>query len=541
MNHGLKGFPVYSGFKNGLNGFSKKRTVSESFFGFPKNMDAYDFLVNATTNTFAATINIIGPVGGIITIDKGDGSILKVKLDGQSQNITLTYGGIGKYKVNIFGDTLSLTRFNFNNSGLTGYLSQGTIDKFLNVEELQIVGGTITGILPNFSKHGRLKKLWVYGQKFFGEIPSFNECALLEEIRLNIGVNSNTFIGPIPSFSSCLNLNYFDCAFTTVSGELPSFNGNVNLVTFNVGSCPGLVGELPSFSNCVLLQKLNIANCKFNGALPSFSACVKLKECLINNCLFSGTLPSFNSSINLTTFNCSVNSFAGDLPNFNNCSNIAEFRVNNNLFTGSLNIPPSSKNNIYMTYGDNLFDSPSPDFSVITGSLNSLYIQNSKITGTLILPSNSTLDQFYGHTNAGLTNIMWGANSKYLSAFAFFFSNCALNIVFPIGTKIITPILILENNSMSQASVDGTIDNLFLNRNTIQVYYASNSKSLTIHGNNAAPSGTYQQPSGFTHDLTEVELDALTTSVKEKIWILVNCQVSSVDTTKRYKWTITTN
>ena len=113
------------------------------------------------------------------------------------------------------------------------------------------------------------------------------------------------------------------------------------------------------------------------------------------------------------------------------------------------------------------------------------------------------------------------------------------NITYPFGTKILLPNLTVDYNSMNITNIDNSLNNLFIGRNN----FSNIIKRLVAGGNNAAPSGTYQQPSGFTHNLTEGEIDTLsaTWSVKEKIWILVNCQVSSVDTTKRYKWTITTN
>lgn len=103
---------------------------------------------------------------------------------------------------------------------------------------------------------------------------------------------------------------------------------------------------------------------------------------------------------------------------------------------------------------------------------------------------------------------------------------CALNMTFPIGVNNFLPSVInIQDNGMSQANVNSTIDNMYSGRtkwNTTTV-----SKSLNIAGTNAAASGTYQAPSGFVLGSN----DGTPASQKEKLYVLVN----------NYAWTITYN
>lgn len=106
----------------------------------------------------------------------------------------------------------------------------------------------------------------------------------------------------------------------------------------------------------------------------------------------------------------------------------------------------------------------------------------------------------------------------------FDFQNNALNMVFPIGTGSFLPASIqIQNNGMSQANVEATLDNIYTNR--AKWVGTVRAKSLNIGGTNATPTGTYQAPAGFVLGSN----DGTPASIREKIYVLVN----------NYGWTIT--
>jgi len=98
-------------------------------------------------------------------------------------------------------------------------------------------------------------------------------------------------------------------------------------------------------------------------------------------------------------------------------------------------------------------------------------------------------------------------------------SGCALDMTFPLGVNNFLPITVqVQNNNMSQANVDATLQNLY--NAEVAGKYATTiaAKSLYIGGTNAAPSGIYAD---------------VTTPVtgNEYKWKLVNT----------YNWTISSN
>lgn len=98
-------------------------------------------------------------------------------------------------------------------------------------------------------------------------------------------------------------------------------------------------------------------------------------------------------------------------------------------------------------------------------------------------------------------------------------------MTFPFGTNNFCPGNIsIQNNALSQPNVDATIENIYNNRGAD---WGSGTKSLTISGTNATPSGTYQAPAGFVLGSS----DGSPASAKEQAYVLVN----------NYDWQIVMN
>ena len=112
----------------------------------------------------------------------------------------------------------------------------------------------------------------------------------------------------------------------------------------------------------------------------------------------------------------------------------------------------------------------------------------------------------------------------------------------------------IQINSNSFTGLNSLYANeIFDNR----LIFPSLSKIVFTYGNSETLTGTYQQPnvgtySGNINDLTEVEINNLKAgtdydgagtntpwSTLEQVWVLVNLEVSSTDSTKRYAFTIT--
>lgn len=95
---------------------------------------------------------------------------------------------------------------------------------------------------------------------------------------------------------------------------------------------------------------------------------------------------------------------------------------------------------------------------------------------------------------------------------------------FLLGDKDFYPSPIVIKGVMSQPNVDITIN--FIYKNKLK-WSSCNTRSLNISGTNAAPSGTYQAPSGFIHKMSDGDPE----SGMEQIYVLIH----------NYGWIITFN
>jgi hypothetical protein len=114
-------------------------------------------------------------------------------------------------------------------------------------------------------------------------------------------------------------------------------------------------------------------------------------------------------------------------------------------------------------------------------------------------------------------------------------------------------LLWLYDNNFTTAQLNSIINMVFSKRTD----YNTASKTLYIYSNSGTPTGTYQQPdlgtyTGNINNLTETQINNLvagtdytgigtniTWSELEKCWVLVNLDISSTNSTARYKWLIT--
>ncbi|HRJ29623.1 MAG TPA: hypothetical protein PLV21_05980 [Cyclobacteriaceae bacterium] len=127
----------------------------------------------------------------------------------------------------------------------------------------------------------------------------------------------------------------------------------------------------------------------------------------------------------------------------------------------------------------------------------------------------------HGFNNPTLSVINNMENVEYTHAQATFrrwhFSNCPLlNVTFPFGVNGFLPGSIqIQNNNMSQANVDATINSVYQNRGK---NWGTGVQYLNIAGTNSAPSGILQPPAGFVLGAN----DGNPVSAKEQVYVLVN-------------------
>ena len=177
---------------------------------------------------------------------------------------------------------------------------------------------------------------------------------------------------------------------------------------------------------------------------------------------------------------------------------------NNTLMTGITNPTTANNISIYWAYNCNL--TGTLDITPITGNILDFSVY-----------SNSLLTAITFQTTGAITNT-FRANS------------CGLDITFPLGTKIFCNEAVngirIQNNGMSVANVDATIDNLYTNR---AAFNNTVNKLLDISGTNGAVTGTYQAPVDYVQGGT----DGTPASQKEKIYVLKNQTTAGV---LKYKW-----
>ena len=248
------------------------------------------------------------------------------------------------------------------------------------------------------------------------------------------------------------------------------------------------------------IQVFNVAGNLISGTLPSFASCTALTIFYCHANQFSGELPSFASCTALTQFQCNNNQFSGELPSFANNNKLRSLWASSNFFSGTVYLPSSQANFNDVFRIDSLKD----EFS-----FNSIIYNNTIINGQ------------------GIIN-------------HFDISNADIDEAIPFGSNVVCRNSLAINCGISDANINLSIRNLYYGRNNFNLTVQ---KTLNISGQtNGVPNGVFQQPSGFNHDLTEAQLDALNLTEKEMIWILINCQVSSSSLVKRFNWsTITTN
>lgn len=310
-----------------------------------------------------------------------------------------------------------------------------------------------------------LSILYLFGNKISiashpNLLNQIRACTGLTDLRLGSGSNADSGQNSLDGFGNNLNIDSL-----------------INLTTFAADSCK-LTGRV-TLSNTA---KLTAIQAQWNAALEGFN--------------------------NLTAHSPTITSIVVDrcdiiqLPELSTMTKIITISAR---FSGLNNVDLSGRTD--------------------QGAMGQILVNNCPNLVSITFPSilgaaKCSLD-IHAHNCPNLAGLNNMENIEYTSGQAtlrrWHIYNCPLlNIVFPFGANNFLPgFIAIENNNMSQANVNATIDSIYQNR---AKNWGTGQKTLGINGTNAAPSGIYQAPAGFIQGAN----DGNPVSAKEQVYVLAN-------------------
>jgi hypothetical protein len=435
------------------------------------------------------------------------------------------------------------------------------IDDFFNSPNIQVIhlsnnGFTKTGFnINNQDIKNTLKILNLDRNSFSGsiEITENNPSLIyfkLGNLNTRVGIQQNSF--PTVDISGLSGVRYLDlCASNienlvlpenTVMNKFYIMDNKLDYITN-----PNLQSQIESLvnvddmrfsftsTNPILSNIIGQNSTNGLGSDLDMSALDKLTILLLGNCKLTGSLflPP-----NVTTLEVSLN------PNLENLVNI-----------------PKNINTL------RIFDNTSLILEEIDNTYTNFVDFRSRSVNSLIrvdISGKNTIDLMVGYTIISCANFeefifpTISTNTRFGNNYVFSIENCAsfhsvqnievinFTAFVPLAVSVIRVIncpnfnqailfgidnfiprnISLNNNNLNTENLDIMIDSIYQNKNKWDVYTAF--KIFNIGGvGNSAPTGTYQEPSGFILG----ESDGTPTSPKEQVYVLVN----------NYNWSITMN
>ncbi|CAL1363814.1 unnamed protein product [Linum trigynum] len=198
-----------------------------------------------------------------------------------------------------------------------------------------------------------LEMLYIYGNKFFGRIPS----GIQNLTNLHVlNAAQNKLSGKIPSIiGNMRNLELVELSLNHISGKLPASIGNLTKLYILQMFSNNLQGEIPAtIGNCKQLVALALSENNFSGAIPSevmglHSLSVNLD---LSYNLLSGPIPIQEGRLsNLASLDLSHNMLSGEIPStLGSCISLESLYLGVNRLQGTI---PSSLSSLR---GIQLFD-----------------------------------------------------------------------------------------------------------------------------------------------------------------------------------------
>ncbi|CAO2182536.1 unnamed protein product [Urochloa humidicola] len=233
---------------------------------------------------------------------------------------------------------------------------------YLDLSNNLNLGGPLT---PKIGNLKQLTTLILLGCSFSGNIPG--EIGNLSQLTF-LALNTNSFTGGIPPTLGLLsNLIWLDISANKMSGQIP---------------------VSPGLNQLIKAKHFHFSENQLTGPLSEglFSAKMSLVHVIFNNNNFTGPIPSSIGQVtSLQIIRLDHNQFSGPVPDsIGNLSNLMELSLANNLLNGTVPDLTSVTQLDYVDLSNNKFpSSPAPRwFSTLT-SLNSIFMENDDLTGTI--------------------------------------------------------------------------------------------------------------------------------------------------------------
>ncbi|CAO1944640.1 unnamed protein product [Urochloa humidicola] len=233
---------------------------------------------------------------------------------------------------------------------------------YLDLSNNLNLGGPLT---PKIGNLKQLTTLILLGCSFSGNIP--REIGNLSKLTF-LALNTNKFTGGIPPTLGLLsNLIWLDMSANQLSGQIP---------------------VSPGLNQLVKAKHFHFSENQLTGPMSEslFSAKMNLIHAIFDNNKFTGPIPaSIGQVTSLQIIRLDHNQFSGPVPDsIGNLSNLMELSLANNLLNGTLPDLSSVTQLDYVDLSNNNFpSSPAPGwFSTLT-SLNSIFMENDDLTGTI--------------------------------------------------------------------------------------------------------------------------------------------------------------
>ncbi|PUZ54242.1 hypothetical protein GQ55_5G115200 [Panicum hallii var. hallii] len=233
---------------------------------------------------------------------------------------------------------------------------------YLDLSNNLNLGGPLT---PKIGNLKQLTTLILLGCSFSGNIPK--EIGNLSQLTF-LALNSNKFTGGIPPTLGLLsNLIWLDMSANKLSGQIP---------------------VSPGLNQLVKAKHFHFSENQLTGPMSEslFNGNMNLIHAIFDNNNFTGPIPeSLGRVISLQIIRLDHNRFSGPVPDsIGNLSNLMELSLANNLLNGTMPDLTSVTQLDYVDLSNNNFPSSRAPgwFSTLT-SLNSIFMENDDLTGTI--------------------------------------------------------------------------------------------------------------------------------------------------------------
>ncbi|CAM8945446.1 unnamed protein product [Rhodiola kirilowii] len=292
-------------------------------------------------------------------------------------------------------------------TNLNGELSE-KMGNLVDLEYLDLAANNLSGTIPrSLFLLKNLTDLYLYQNKFSGEIPRVIEAVNLLDIDLSInnlngtipgdfgklvmlkalGLFHNQLTGAVPeSIGRLPALQHLKLFTNSLSGSLPADFGKFSkLKAFEVAS-NSFTGNLPE-NLCYHGKLLGIAalDNQLSGELPeSIGNCSSLLVLIIQGNKFSGNFPSGIWNLpGLETLTIGGNSFTGQLPGELG-GNLTRIEIQNNDFSGEIPLTVSRWTNlIVLKASSNRFTGKVPKELTALPLLTTILLDDNKLSGEL--------------------------------------------------------------------------------------------------------------------------------------------------------------